>query len=261
LPARENAAADKLMLDLFARRAELVKAKGDGYSGADVFEAVVTRMAHHGPKALKVALARAHTELDADALAHAVQAALSALPPAEVFDLFSPYLLVPTGDKKKGKDAVEKKNAVIEMLGGDSIYGYRHRNEDLTPLDPRWLDLAVKIGHLGLMNAVGRPGHPAAEAFLQAEFDETFKKAKSQDQLREVVTVMVMHKHPKAADALLASYEKTIGKANAGTYWYYPLVGELPQSAVPRLEAVIPKLKDREADRWVEVVQALRDKK
>ena len=108
------------------------------------------------------------------------------------------------------------------------------------------------------MRAVGWVGNPAAEAFVQGEFDTAFKKAKNQDQVREAVTVMVRLGHPKATDALIASYEKTIGQANA--YWYYPLIPGLPKSAIPRLEAVLPKLKDREADQWLAAIQQLREK-
>jgi hypothetical protein len=259
LPAGEHPAADALTLDLFARRGELAKVKGDNLSGSDVAEAVVARMAS-GPKPLQSTLARAHAELDSGDLAAAFGAARQSLPPAEVYDLFADYLTAKE-DAKKGKGAgATKRQAIIAALDGDQIYSY-HRGEDGAPLlDPRWLDLAVRIKHLGLVHAVGRPGHRAADAFVQGEFDAAFKKAKNQDQVREVLTVMVRLGHPKATDALLASYEKTIGKANANTYWYYHLIPGLPKSAIPRLEAVVPKLKDREADQWLEAIQQLRDK-
>lgn len=262
LPVEAHAAADALTLDLFARRAELAKAKGEHQSGSDVVEAVIQRMAHSGPDILKTTLARAHAELDADSLAHAVQAARATLPPAEVFDLFSPYLLAQPGDKKKGKEAAEKRDAIIEMLGGDHIHWhYYHRDKDAKPLDPRWLDLAVKIEHLGLVHSTARPGHTGALAFVQKAFDEKFKKVKHQNEMADVLTVMVHIQHPKAAESLIASYSKTIGKSNTYTYWYHHLVSYLPQSAIPLLEAVVPKLKDRELDHWVEAIQTLREKK
>jgi hypothetical protein len=259
LPKGEHTAADRLTLDLFARRAELAKAKGEDVSGSDVNEAVVKRMAHQRQESLRVTLARAHADLNANELAHAVQGALFVLPPAEVYDLFSPYLLA-AADRRKGKDAAEKKNAVIEMLGGDSVYRYRHRSERERSLDPRWLDLAVKIEHLGLVLAVGRPGHPGAEAFLQGEFESAFKKSGNSDQAREVVTVMVGLQHPRAASALLAAFEKTLGKTNAYTSWFTPLIPALPKSAIPDLEAVVTKLKGRDADVWLSAIQQLREK-
>jgi hypothetical protein len=214
-----------------------------------------------GPKALQTALAHAHAELDADSLNTAFYAARRALPAAEVYDLFSGYL-APAGRAKKGKGGdAAKQMAVIDALGGDHIYNWSyHREIDSYPLDPRWLDLAVRLKHLRLVHAVGRPGHAGAEALLQEEFDAAVKKPRSQDQLRDVVAVMVRLRHPNAADALIAACEKSIGKANDHSYWYRGLIPQLPKSAVPGLEAVVPRLKDREADQWLAAVQELRDK-
>ena len=71
---------------------------------------------------------------------------------------------------------------------------------------------------------------------------------------------MIRLGHPKATDALIASYEMAIGQANAGAYWYCAMIPALPKSAVPRLEEVLPKLKDREADQWLAAIQELREK-
>jgi hypothetical protein len=260
LPNTEHAEANKLVLELFERRAEFAKIKGATYSGSDVVEAVIGHM-EDGSKPLQQALARAHAELEPDNLAAAVHAARQALPPAEVFDMFSPYLTAKVDEKKKAKDpAWARREAVIDALDGGYISWWRDEGTGKS-LDPRWLDVAVKIKHLGLVNSVGRPGHAGAEAFLQAQFDETFPKAKNQDQMSDLLTVMVRHKHPKATDSVLASYEKTIGKANAYSYWYYHLFPELPKSALPRMEAIVPRLKSPEADRFVEAIEELRSKK
>lgn len=260
LPATENAEADKLTLELFARRAELAKIKGATYSGSDVVESVISRM-EDGPKSLQQALARAHAELEPDALGSAVRAARQALPPADMYDLFARYLTAKVDEKKKGKDpAWAKREAILDGLDADYISGYRD-DDDAPPLDPRWLDLAVKIRHMGLICAIGRPGHPGAEAYLQEEFDTLFKKVKSQENLNDVLTTMVHLKHVRAADNLLASYEKTIGKANVYTYWYYQLIPDLPKAALPKLEAIVSRLKGQEADRFVEAIQELRSKK
>ena len=79
----------------------------------------------------------------------------------------------------------------------------------------------MRIKHLELVHRSAGPGHAATEAFCQAEFDDTFKKAKNQDDCqRPIVGAWSALNHPRATDALLARYEKTIGKANAWTYWY-----------------------------------------
>jgi hypothetical protein len=260
LPAEEHPAADALTLDLFARRGELAKVKGTNWGGEDVTEAVLERMAD-GPKTLQVALARAHAELEPGDLASAFGAARRTLPAAEVYDTFSPYLTAKVDEKKKKDPAYQKREAILDALNADYVHWYRYDDEDELPLDPRWLDLALKLKHLGLVCAVAKPGHAGAEAFLQAELDAAFKKAKNQDQVRSLVGVLVRLKHPGAAGALIASYEKIIGKANAYTYWYYHLIPDLPKAALPQLEALVPRVKGAEADHLVEAIQELRAKK
>ncbi|MBY0514243.1 MAG: HEAT repeat domain-containing protein [Gemmataceae bacterium] len=262
LPAASHPAADALTLDLFARRAELAKAKGEHQSGSDVVEAVVVRMAN-GPKPLRLTLARAHAELEPGHLGFAFHAARAALPPAEVFGLFAPHVAAGADEKKKGKDrGRERQAAVLDGLGAGHIYWHYDRNEGYDhPLDPRWLDLAVQVEHLGLVHAVRRPGHAGAEAFVWAEYEAQAKKVKQPQELADVLTVLVHLPHPRAAEALVAAYERTIGKTNYFTYWFHHLAGQLPKSAVPRLEAVTPKLKDRELDQWVDTIQRLKDRK
>jgi hypothetical protein len=259
LPGVEHPDADRLTLHLFARRAELAKVKGSTYSGSDVVEAVLGRM-EVGPKSLQRALAHAHAELEPAQLAGAVQAAREALPAAEVYDLFAPYVTAKVDEKKKGKDpAWARREAVLDGLDAD--YVSWNRIDDGQPLDPRWMDMAVQVKNLGLANAVGRPGNVAAEAWLQGEFEAQFKKTRNQDSLSDLLSVLVHVKHPKATDNLLASYEKTIGKPNAYSYWYYYLIPDLPKAAIPKLETVVPRLKGHEADAFVQAIEELRNKK
>jgi hypothetical protein len=260
LPQEEHKASNDLTLELFARRAELAKVKGTNWSGADVTEAVVDRMMD-GPKSLQAALARAHAELEPDQLAGAFHAGRRAIPPAELYDLFSPYLTAKVDEKKKKDPAYQKRAAVLDGLDADYIHWYRYEDEDDQPLDPRWLDLALKMKHLGMVCAVGQPGHAGAEAFLQAEYEAAAKKAKNPDQLHNLISVLVRLKHPKAADAVLAAYEKEISKKNPYPYYYYHLIPDLPKSAIPRLEALVPRLKGTEADNLLEAIQELRNKK
>lgn len=264
LPDEENPDANRITLDLFARRAELAKIKGTTYSGSDVVEAVLDHM-EEGPKSLRQTLARAHGELDPDQTHYAVRAGRTSLPAAELYDVFAPYVTAKLDEKKKGKDPAKvRRDAVLDVIGDPYISWYWDEEQDEDagpPLDPRWLDLALKLRNLGLVYAVRRPGHKGVEKFLQEEFDAQFKKVKQQDALDDLLTVMVHLKHPKAADNLLASYEKTIGKANQYTYWFHRLIPQLPKDALPKLEAVVPRLKGPEADQFVEAIQELRTKK
>lgn len=257
LPNVEHTAADALTLDLFQRRGELAKAKGDMFSGSDVVATVIQRMMS-GHANLRTALARAHGDLEPEHLGYALDAAWRTLPAGEVFETFSPYLLAP---EKKGKDAATaKKAAVVSTLGGDYVHFHRTENPDFPPLDRRWMDVAVRIKHVGLLNAIGLRGHAGAEAFLQAEYDELRKKAKGPDPLYNVLAAMVHLGHPAAADAFTSAFEMTIGKANTYAYWFQYLVPELPKAAIPKLEALVPKLEDREADSFVRAIEELRNK-
>jgi hypothetical protein len=261
LPKREHAAADALTLDLFARRGELAKVKGADKSGSDVADAVIQRMGH-GNRTLQAALARANRELDAGHLSLACVAGQRALPSGEVFERFAGYL---TGGSlgKKGSSA----EAVVHALGGNhEVFWYHEPVADERPLDPRWFDLAVEVRHLGLVNAVGRAlrvdvaKHASAQKLLQTEFDATINKAKDPAEARHVLAIMVRLGHPNATDALVACFEKALGTPGAYIHWYFQLAPGLPKSAQPQLEALVPKLKEHDADLWLATIQRLREK-
>ncbi|MFO0808578.1 MAG: HEAT repeat domain-containing protein [Gemmataceae bacterium] len=256
LPAGAHPAADKLTLDLFARRGELAKIKGDDLSGSDVAEAAIARMAS-GPTPLQAVLARAHADLPADHLWQAFEAARKALSPVEVFDLFSPYLLATGG--KKSKDAA-KREVLLQTLGTLHVdHSWNPPDDGVAPFDPRWLDLAVHIKHVILLHHVGRPDHPAAEAFLRAELAAALKAGKAKNQqLYEVVTAMVHTRHPDAAAAVAAAALAVNDEYLVSGYaWQIPM---LPKDAIPQLEAVTPRLKGYGAERWVAAIQELREK-
>jgi hypothetical protein len=256
LPNRVHRAADTVTLDLFARRDELTKVKGADLSGSDVVDAVFERMAG-GPKSLQVALAHAHAELEADKLSWSFRAARRALPAAEVFESFSVYLAT---EERGSKSAISAKRQTIIILLGGGATGPHLSQDDSPRLDARWLDLAVRMRHVELAQAVGWPGHAPTEAFLQEVFDERLRTCKTFQNVNTVLNAMVRLRHPRATDALIACFEKNVGEAKSYLYLYSQLIPDLPKSAIPRLEAVVPKLKDREGNQWLAAIQQLRDK-
>jgi hypothetical protein len=189
-----------------------------------------------------------------------------------VFDIFSPYLAAKVDEKKKEKDvAWSKRKAVVDALNGTYLTyaGWQFpaammlRYElysDLPSLDPRWLDMAVRIKDLGLMRTVGRPGHPAAEAMLQTEYDAIYKSAKNPVDFADVITTMAELRHPNAAKALVAAIDKMANNLNSSVYWHVLAIPLLPKDSIPQLESLVPKLNGREADRWLAAIQKLRDK-
>jgi hypothetical protein len=175
--------------------------------------------------------------------------------------MFSPYFLAKVEEKKKQREGPGAKRDAISSAIGHHYYYWGHREEPDLPLDPRWLDVAVETKDLNLVWRLIRPGHARANAFLKETFDAVIKKSKSLDECHEVVAAMVKAKHPEATDAFLAAFEKHSKKADYYVYWFGRLIPELPPSAVPQLEALVPKLSDKVADSLLGYIQQLREKK
>src|SRR5262249_34025769 len=182
------------------------KIKGDTVSGSDINTTVVGLMAE-GTKSLQTRLADAHGQVNEDGFGMCFLAARRAYPAAKAFEIFSPYLTAKGDEKKKKRDpAVAKRERLCEALGLHSIYGshvHALRDEE-PPLDPRWLDAAVQVRHLGLVRSLIRPGHAGANALLSETFADVLKKAKSLNECHEVVAAMVYAQHPEATDAFIA---------------------------------------------------------
>lgn len=260
LPDKEFPEAEAITLDLFHRRTELAKVKGEHHSGADVVETVIQKMCM-GTQSLRQTLARSHAELETQHLDDAVRAGRLALDAAELYDQFAPYLEASLTGKKKGKDpAADKRDAVISGLGARYIYYRYHQNETEVPLDPRWADLAVRMENLALVHTVAPIGHAGADAFISKQFDLSIKQTKIPDNLYQILTVLVERQHPRATDAIVASIEKIAGKKNQNSHWFYYLIRDLPKAAIPRLEALVPLFQGHNADYFVNAIQILREK-
>ncbi|QEL20134.1 HEAT repeat domain-containing protein [Limnoglobus roseus] len=268
-PKGEHPAADALILDVFARRGELAKTKGATFSGSDIGETVVQVMAD-GSKAIRQALVAAHADLTADELEHAFTAGRGCLTSAKLFDTFSPYMTAKVDEKKKAKDpAWAKREAVIDGIECDPHHRNRDDEDDddngpyhpKTPYDPRWLDLAVGIKRLDLVQSLAQPGHAAAQAFAKAEFDAALKKAKTPIDVQQHVTTLIDLRHPNAVEAFFAG----LGKRGKKTpyyhyYWFANSIPQLPKEAITRLEEFAATLPEHESNHWLEMIHKLRTK-
>lgn len=261
IAGRADANTETFVGRLFDKRNDLAKIKGDPASGADLNATVVDLMAN-GSKKLQTTLAEAHAALTADELGMAFRAARHAVVAPMVFEMFSPYLTAKVDEKKKQRDPARSKREALEAaLGVGGHYDYEARRaESDPPLDPRWLDVAVTIRHLGLVRTLARPGHAGANAFLTSAFDETLEKSKSLHECYEVLACMVSASHPAATDAFVATFGKHGKQANHVVYWFGRLIPELPKSALPKLEALLPDVPDRGADSLLDGIQQLREK-
>jgi hypothetical protein len=151
-----------------------------------------------------------------------------------------------------------KREAIFNALRRHYRYYASASDADEPPLDPRWLDLAVQLKHLELVSWLIRPGHPAANAFLKTTFDQTLAKAKQVHDCHEVVAAMIHAQHPDATDAFIAALQKFAKKMTYFDWWFRQLVPELPKSALPRLEALVPTLNEKMADSMLGYMQELR---
>lgn len=257
----DDANAERLVLDTFGDRAKLAKAKGTTTSGADVNAAIVGLMAHGSPRVAAV-LVEHHAECDAAEIHFCFEAARRTLPAAKVYEAFAPYLTAKSEDKKKSA-AQSKRQAIVNELhqwrhGG---YGWRGvQREELPPLDPRWLDAAVQVGDVALVERLIRPGNAAANRFLSEAFAKHMKSTAHPYECQTIVSAMGKARHPDAADAAIALIEKFNDKAYHYAYYWGQIIVELPKSALPRLEELLPKLNDRLADHLIGFLQQLRDK-
>ena len=263
-PDGEYASEDALLLDLFARRRELAKVKGDGESGADIGEAVVCSMGR-GSKAVQEKLVAARDELDPEELTWAFLAGRSILTPAQLYNTFSPFVTAKVDEKKKAKDpAWAKREALLDTMDDSSQYFSWHDDDDdptvpEQPYDPRWLGHALGLGRLSLVHALAPAGHPEAQAFASTAFDAALKKAKSPEDVHEELIGLVKLKHPGAADAFFAALAKRGKKASYyHHYWYTAMVPRLPKEALPRLEEMVAAMPENEANHWLDAIQELR---
>jgi hypothetical protein len=255
LEGRDDEASETLLLQVFAERDSLAKLRGDTTSGSDLNTTVVGLMACGTPRT-RAALVANHAALDARDLEQCFRAACSDLPADKVFAIFSPYMTAKVDAKKKDRDPAYAKRSAIANLLGQHRYA-SPRTDVATPLDPRWLDVAVRLEDVHLVRLLIRPGHAAANAYLSKTFREHFKTAKQMHECHDVVEAMVRAAHSDATDAVIAMLEKF---GNKGGFYAYYLLADLPKSALPRLEALVPKLHERVADILLGYMQQLRDK-
>ena len=71
---------------------------------------------------------------------------------------------------------------------------------------------------------------------------------------------MVKVQHPDATDCLIAAVTESEKIAYWYSYYFEWLIPDLPATAIPKLEATIPTLPERDASRWLDRIEELRAK-
>jgi HEAT repeat protein len=165
LKGRDDLRTEKLLSNMFNNLRPLTALKG-APSGSDVVERLISIMAA-GPPVVRSALIDAHQTLPAESLGQAFAAARGFRSPVEVFALFSPYLTADVNEKKKNRDpAWARREVIIRQLVQAELRLWPDRDAKTPPnstsLDPRWLDLAVRLDHSELVQVLAVPEHAGA---------------------------------------------------------------------------------------------------
>jgi hypothetical protein len=129
----------------------------------------------------------------------------------------------------------------------------------LPPLDARWLDAAVESGSQDLVCRLARPDYPGTNKFLAGKLTELKKPHEAQEVLRTMIRI----RHPGATEAVVNELKKLAKEPSHHyylSYWYGPMIADLPRSALATFEALMPTLPDKMVDQLMESVLALKNK-
>jgi hypothetical protein len=274
LDERKDAKAEAFLLKCFENAKTLATIKSEP-SGADLNELVAHVLAQ-GTPTMQKQLVKAYGSLTGGMLSPAIFAARATMTPADFFKEFSPSL---TGlsEKRAKKNSAERERAeaLVSVLTAsddeDRPYIYRRwmstgrRPEasstasPLPPLDARWLDAAVESGSQDLVCRLARPDHPGTNKFLAGKLTELKKPHEAQEVLRTMIRI----RHPGATEAVVNELKKLAKEPSHHyylSYWYGPMIADLPRSALATFEALMPTLPDKMVDQLMESVLALKNK-
>lgn len=271
LEERKDARAEAFLLRCFENATAFAAIKSEP-SGADLNECVAHVLARGTPKMQK-RLVTAHATLTGGTLPPALLAARATMTSADFYGEFSP-LLKGLSEKRTKKNSAEQERATA-LLGvltagdnnhrgpyrpwmGVADYDEPDRATPLPALDPRWLDVAVESASVELVCELARPGHAATNKYLS----EQLAQLKKPHEAQEVLRTMVRIRHPDAADALIGMLKKQAKETSHYylSYWYGPMIADLPKSALAKFEELMPTLPEKMVDQFMDSVLALKNK-
>ena len=270
LDERTDVKAEAFLLRCFENAPAFAAIKSEP-SGSDLNELVADVLAQGTPK-MQRQLVAAHKTLTGGALSPAIFAARATMTPDDFYKEFSP-LLKGVSEKRTKKNSAEhdRAAALLGVLSSetDERFVYRHwmrydryrertDRKPLPELDPRWLDAAIDAQAVELVCQLARPGHAAANRFLSDQLATLKKSHESQ----ELLQTMVRIGHPEAVDALIDALKKQAKETSHYyySYWYGRMIADLPKSALPRFEELLPTLPDKMVDQLMDSLSALRNK-
>ena len=234
-----------------------------------------------GSKATINKLVEAGADVTPQLIEHTFLAACKTYPPAKVFERFSAaFTDRPAGKTKQAVTAREISEAIGNMLVetqtrkkySESWYRGFGPSDDVTlwqlsaavVLDPRWLDVALKLNDLNVVLSLAAKGNPELWKFLEAHVDEELAKKKwdPSHMLNDVLEAMIDTGHPHVIEKFVAIVQRTI----KGTQHWWAihnvtrLIPKLSPEAVAPLEALIPFVDKKLTDTLVGALDELKQK-
>ena len=264
----------------FERRDAIAGLKGG--DGQPINRRVVGLLVRTRLKPVLKKIVGTHATLSPELLNWAILAALQISKPGEVYDLFSPYYLAkPASAKKRGEDLpAQKRKAIRELLAALSQPGsgrYFYGSGIWSPgeaqlqlddfvgnveLDPRWLDAAIEADDFELVQRLARRKHKGTTAFLSRTIEELLKKKGDiLHQASGVLETLIRVGHPQASEHFLTVLQKAAtGKEHRYLYWITRLIPQLPKSAAPEIEKLLPGLDEKQVDQIAPYLAELQTK-
>ena len=165
--------------------------------------------------------------------------------PAEVFDLFSPYLTAKVDEKKKGRDpAGASREALVDLLTHQLAAGVRTSVDTSTTSRSISSKRSTRAGSTWrsssstceLVQTLACRARGRDEAPGRVVRPSCSRSPKTPTSCATLLQTMVRIQHPEAADALIAALKQTRQRTRYGygVYWIGPLIPELPKEALPQ---------------------------
>lgn len=249
---------------------ELVKAVEDLQSAKD--DDLLHRFVHNlsvGSAAMKKALCSLHAALNPAQMVNVFQAAVDVWQPDQVFNEFSPYLIAFADAKSKKRSPNEDKGEVIYELLSALQFTVPNRpvHRGLRTYEPstisnKWLALGAEKNLDGIILNLARLDKKKAWPALSALFDKLIKaKTGSREfwMLHGVTTTMIDIEHPERVDAMISVIKRLSDSTSYYGTWILNKISDLPaKEALPKLEALLPTLKDKIADEVIGHIYVLK---
>ena len=254
LNGKKDLKTESLLLELLNTQSKIAKAqeKDPKY---DVNLAILQAMASSTDAAAEAMFAKLQ-EYNTDTFTWAVTVALRFCSKEKVFDTFHDWV-APPPDTPKRKAAKAKAEAVTELLDlyqSGVLYAQGYAPESVSEDDPnhtdrvappdrlddRWLNTAIEIENMDLVNALTFPGHKRTQEWAEKRLrDMTEHGKKSKVRGSKFVGLLIASDHPQKVDLHEQAIEYFLKKKDT---WEVAIclemIPRLPKSATARIKAI-----------------------